>query len=528
MEFEYSAISQPPVDDVPTVKPLRCYGRGLPLIPLEELPLFQYLKRKHEETLAQPLSANREVPSGIGRGSVAKLSGFSVEDFSEEDYDVVGSYWRRQKPLCASDLNAGLEPSRPAAQEKNHAPCRSPGSGPPRARSRGRGTHTSGKCPTSHGPAAAVTGGYGVISSSSQGTASSSTCPQVPSSLPVVSTASGALQSAQERNNATRQPGASRPSSVSCRGRGIAEPWKQRIQQMLKQPLGSQPSNNGAKPRCPPRVSGPPQSCPQQAKMRPSSQQLALSKPQQEHAFPPTKSFPRGKIVAGAGQQAQEQSCHTSCSRKPSRKGSYDIKTFRHAFDLSSWVDSLSAVQPREQTTESGTELKDSDDDEFHRRVSIEPDSVYESFSSSSGSSTDLAYASAVEAAPATSNPVSAAPAPAAPIPAALAPAAPIPAAPIPEAVASVSEKAQMSSLRGTEVLIKGLPKATTPEFVYYNAACFAAVDNVIITADGDGTSAEIILTKPYSAAKLCQCLQAALTLEGRSNHLEFSCLKPA
>ncbi|XP_054917348.2 uncharacterized protein [Dermacentor andersoni] len=409
MEFEYSAISQPPVDDVPTVKPLRCYGRGLPLIPLEELPLFQYLKRKHEETLAQPLSANREVPSGIGRGRVAKLSGFSVEDSSEEDYDVVGSYWRHQKPLCASDLNAGLEPSRPAAQEKNHAPCRPPGSGPPRARSRGRGIHTPGKCPTSHGPAAAATGGYGVISSSGQGTTSSSTCPQVPSSLPVVSTASGALQ---------------------C-----------------------------------------------------------------------------------AGQQAQEQSCHTSCPRKPFRKGSFDPKTFRHAFDLSSWVESLSVVQPRERTTESGTELTDSDDDEFHRRVSIEPDSVYESFSSSSGSSTDLVYASAVEAAPETST---------------LVPAIPVPAALVPEAVASVPEQTQMSSLRGTEVLIKGLPKATTPEFVYYNAACFAAVENVIITADGDGMSAEIILTKPYSAAKLCQCLQAALTLEGRSNHLEFLCLKPA
>lgn len=513
MEFEYSAISQPPVDDVPTVKPLRCYGRGLPLIPLEELPLFQYLKRKHEETLAQPLSANREVPSGIGRGRVVKLSGFSVEDSSEEDYDVVGSYWRHQKPLCASDLNAGLEPSRPAAQEKNHAPCRPPGSGPPRARSRGRGIHTPGKCPTSHGPAAAATGGYGVISSSGQGTTSSSTCPQVPSSLPVVSTASGALQSARERNNAMRQPGACRPSSVSRRGRGIAEPWKQRIQQMLKQPLGLQPSNNGARPRCPPHVSGPPQSCPQQPQMRPSSQQLALSKPRQEHAFPPTKSLLRGKIAAGAGQQAQEQSCHTSCPRKPFRKGSFDPKTFRHAFDLSSWVESLSVVQPRERTTESGTELTDSDDDEFHRRVSIEPDSVYESFSSSSGSSTDLVYASAVEAAPETST---------------LVPAIPVPAALVPEAVASVPEQTQMSSLRGTEVLIKGLPKATTPEFVYYNAACFAAVENVIITADGDGTSAEIILTKPYSAAKLCQCLQAALTLEGRSNHLEFSCLKPA
>lgn len=163
---------------------------------------------------------------------------------------------------------------------------------------------------------------------------------------------------------------------------------------------------------------------------------------------------------------------------------------------------------PHKHTTESGTELTDSNGDEFHRRVSIKPDSVYESFSSSSVSSADLVYVSAVEATPA---------------------APPVPAAPpAPEAVASVPENAQMSSLRGTEVLIKGLPKATTAEFVYYNTACFAAVDDVIISTDGDGTSADIILTKPYSASKLCQCLQAVLTLDGRSNRLEFSCLKPA
>lgn len=76
-------------------------------------------------------------------------------------------------------------------------------------------------------------------------------------------------------------------------------------------------------------------------------------------------------LNAGAGQQAQEQSCHTSCPRKPFRKGSFDPKTFRHAFDLSSWVESLSVVQPRERTTESGTELTDSDDDEFHQRGKV-------------------------------------------------------------------------------------------------------------------------------------------------------------
>ncbi|XP_037576193.1 uncharacterized protein LOC119458426 isoform X3 [Dermacentor silvarum] len=509
MEFEYSLISEPPGDDVRTLKPLPCYGRGLPLIPLEELPLFQYLKRDYE--MAQPVNASREVPSGIGRGSVSKLSGFSMEDSSDEDHNVVSLYWRHQKPLSTSNLNAGLEPSRPAAQGKNHAPCRSPAASHPRARGRGRGIRTPGKCPTSHGPAAAAAAaarGCSAIDSSGHGTTSSSTCPLVSPSLPVVTTASEALQSARERNNATQQPGAFRPSSVPCRGRGIADSWKRRLQQMLKQPQESQPSNNGARLRCPPHVSGPPPSCPGQLQMPPSSRHPALSKPRQECAFPPTKSFPRGKTAADAGRQAQGQSCRTSCPRKPIKKGSFDPKTFSHAVDLCSWVESLSNVEPHKHTTESGTELTDSNGDEFHRRVSIKPDSVYESFSSSSVSSTDLAYVSAVEATPA---------------------APPVPAAPpAPEAVASVPENAQMSSLRGTEVLIKGLPKATTAEFVYYNTACFAAVDDVIISTDGDGTSADIILTKPYSASKLCQCLQAVLTLDGRSNRLEFSCLKQA
>ncbi|KAH7982356.1 hypothetical protein HPB52_004198 [Rhipicephalus sanguineus] len=50
-----------------------------------------------------------------------------------------------------------------------------------------------------------------------------------------------------------------------------------------------------------------------------------------------------------------------------------------------------------------------------------------------------------------------------------------------------------MASLRGTRVLIKGLPKATTREFVYYNTASFASIDDVIIASDEDGASAEIM-----------------------------------
>ncbi|XP_037504427.1 arginine-glutamic acid dipeptide repeats protein isoform X2 [Rhipicephalus sanguineus] len=600
MEFEYSVISQPPVDDSPTCIPLPCYGRGLPLTPLAELPIYQYLKKQHEEELLQSGRAN-EVPSGIGRGRISTLSsGFSVEDSSDAgDNDVVGSYWRNQVPLRVSSLNAGLEPLSPAAPGLNETVCRPPGSAPPSARCRGRGTRTPGKRPTSKGPATAIGGSV----------TASSTLPQLPPSLPVVSASSRVLQSAQDTNNATRQPGPSRPSSVPSRSRGIADPWKLRIQQMVKQPGRSQPSNCGTRPRCPRAMSGPPPASSHQLETALSSQQPPLSKPHQEPSLPPRKSIPRG---AGRQEKGQSQ-CST---RRPIRKGSFDPNTFSHALDLSSWAESLSSMQPRKQTTESGTELTDSEDDNFHRRVPLDQDSVYESCSSSSGSSTDLVYESAVEVTPLTATPVSGG---ATPVAGAVSPVldsctvlpdsatvVPDAAIGVPDAVipvskiaATVSEKQKqkltpskgtkvlirvvpdasnsvlekpkkissrgtevliqvlpkavpdaltapstiaaekgasasaheeqdMASLRGTRVLIKGLPKATTREFVYYNTASFASIDDVIIASDEDGASAEIILTKPYSATKLCQCLQSALTLEGRSNRLEFSCLKPA
>ncbi|KAL1439251.1 hypothetical protein MTO96_010287 [Rhipicephalus appendiculatus] len=190
MEFEYSVISQPPVDDSPTCIPLPCYGRGLPLTPLAELPIYQYLKKQHEEKLLQSGRAN-EVPSGIGRGRISTLSsGFPAEDSDAGANDVVGSYWRNQVPLRVSSLDAGLEPLSSAATGLHETACRPPGSAPTSARCRGRGTRTAGKRPTSKGPAAAISGGV----------TGSSTLPQLPPSLPIVNASSRVLQSSSSAN----------------------------------------------------------------------------------------------------------------------------------------------------------------------------------------------------------------------------------------------------------------------------------------------------------------------------------------
>nr|XP_054917327.1 uncharacterized protein LOC126545275 isoform X2 [Dermacentor andersoni] len=45
MEHQRSQSGKPPVDGNKVI-PLRCYGRGWKLIPLDELPIFQYLKRQ--------------------------------------------------------------------------------------------------------------------------------------------------------------------------------------------------------------------------------------------------------------------------------------------------------------------------------------------------------------------------------------------------------------------------------------------------------------------------------------------------
>ncbi|XP_049267873.1 uncharacterized protein LOC119379251 isoform X4 [Rhipicephalus sanguineus] len=537
MEFEYSVISQPPVDDSPTCIPLPCYGRGLPLTPLAELPIYQYLKKQHEEELLQSGRAN-EVPSGIGRGRISTLSsGFSVEDSSDAgDNDVVGSYWRNQVPLRVSSLNAGLEPLSPAAPGLNETVCRPPGSAPPSARCRGRGTRTPGKRPTSKGPATAIGGSV----------TASSTLPQLPPSLPVVSASSRVLQSAQDTNNATRQPGPSRPSSVPSRSRGIADPWKLRIQQMVKQPGRSQPSNCGTRPRCPRAMSGPPPASSHQLETALSSQQPPLSKPHQEPSLPPRKSIPRG---APAAVPLDQDSVYESCS---SSSGSSTDLVYESAVEVTPLTATpvsggatpvAGAVSP---VLDSCTVLPDSATVVPDAAIGV-PDAVIpvskiaatvsekqkQKLTPSKGTKV------LIRVVPDASNSVLEKPKkissrgtevliqvlPKA-VPDALT--APSTIAAEKGASASAHEEQDMASLRGTRVLIKGLPKATTREFVYYNTASFASIDDVIIASDEDGASAEIILTKPYSATKLCQCLQSALTLEGRSNRLEFSCLKPA
>ncbi|XP_075532946.1 uncharacterized protein LOC142566079 isoform X2 [Dermacentor variabilis] len=110
MEHQFSQSGKP-LDDDDKVIPLRCYGRGWKLIPLDELPIFQYLKR-HVALKGVTVAGERGRPP-------EKHSHPSSYDSSDADHNkyIGKSGCSRQTPLRATALSAGLEPMQ-AAQER--------------------------------------------------------------------------------------------------------------------------------------------------------------------------------------------------------------------------------------------------------------------------------------------------------------------------------------------------------------------------------------------------------------------------
>ncbi|XP_054917329.2 uncharacterized protein [Dermacentor andersoni] len=110
MEHQCSQSGKP-LDDDDKVIPLRCYGRGWKLIPLDELPIFQYLKR-------QAALQGVAVAGERGRPPEKHSHPSSYESSDADHNKYIGkSGCSRQTRLCAPALNAGLEPMQ-AAQEK--------------------------------------------------------------------------------------------------------------------------------------------------------------------------------------------------------------------------------------------------------------------------------------------------------------------------------------------------------------------------------------------------------------------------
>ncbi|XP_075552580.1 uncharacterized protein LOC142585617 isoform X1 [Dermacentor variabilis] len=101
MEHQPSQSGKPPVDEIKVI-PLPCYGRGSKLIPLDELPLFQYLKR--------------QAALQGGAHSADQLSD------AEHNKDVGSSDGSHEVPLCAPALKVGLELMQPA-QERSEVLC---------------------------------------------------------------------------------------------------------------------------------------------------------------------------------------------------------------------------------------------------------------------------------------------------------------------------------------------------------------------------------------------------------------------
>ncbi|XP_065286371.1 uncharacterized protein [Dermacentor albipictus] len=113
MEHQRSQSGKPPVDEIKLI-PLPCYGRGHKLVPLDELPLFQYLKR-------QAALQGKLVPEELGRPP--QKHHHSSDDSSDAEHKDIGSSGgSHEMPLCAPALNVGLELMQPA-QERSEVLC---------------------------------------------------------------------------------------------------------------------------------------------------------------------------------------------------------------------------------------------------------------------------------------------------------------------------------------------------------------------------------------------------------------------
>ncbi|XP_070395579.1 uncharacterized protein [Dermacentor albipictus] len=114
MEHQRSQCGEPPVDEIKLI-PLKCYGRGHKLVPLDELPLFQYLKRQ--------AALQGEAAAGE-RGSAPQEHHHSPDQLSDAEHnkDIGSSDGSHEMPLGAPALNVGLELMQPA-QERSEVLC---------------------------------------------------------------------------------------------------------------------------------------------------------------------------------------------------------------------------------------------------------------------------------------------------------------------------------------------------------------------------------------------------------------------
>ncbi|XP_049511688.1 trithorax group protein osa-like isoform X2 [Dermacentor silvarum] len=112
MAHQHNQSSKPPADDdeIRSI-PLPCYGRGQPLIPLEDLPVFQFLKR-------QATTQGKRIGKGRGRRPPYQNSRPSSDESSDvehkKDVGIIGCSSRTPPFKPAS--NSGLEPMKPAQE----------------------------------------------------------------------------------------------------------------------------------------------------------------------------------------------------------------------------------------------------------------------------------------------------------------------------------------------------------------------------------------------------------------------------
>ncbi|XP_077490345.1 uncharacterized protein LOC144101170 isoform X2 [Amblyomma americanum] len=106
LDIEYSQCIKTPLDFEEDCQPLPCWGRGRRLIPLQELPLFKFLKKATQEN---PGFLGRHAAPGVGRGRPTNGVSHSMPDDLSDRIDVVGAYWRQQRPLRAPTFNTASD-----------------------------------------------------------------------------------------------------------------------------------------------------------------------------------------------------------------------------------------------------------------------------------------------------------------------------------------------------------------------------------------------------------------------------------
>ncbi|XP_077531605.1 uncharacterized protein LOC144143849 [Haemaphysalis longicornis] len=467
MDFDYSTLSATEVEAPKMARPLPCWCRDRELVPLEENPLLQWVKRRRE--VEPDYAVSREVSCGLGRGRPlpANALPYSSDFSSNDNTEYVGAYWRNQRRL----VEPGLEPPEPVESV-----------GPSVVYEQ-----LSGRQPTHAGNSGSL-----------------------PPSRPERRIPSDA---AQERSPAMAFASSQSPSDSRAR-RGTSHSWKARHEEVRRRTAGPWRSPMAAQAHYSPPVSG----------FR-GQPRTARSQPRQppSHGGDGANRGPSGRPFGGGGRNRGRGPSRRAGKgpMRPRRVPSFDPADYTHPFDLSTWRNSWGLGEHGDSSSDE--ELSDEEDSEYDEPSSPGQDSS----PSLPSTSSMLAACSLTEDPPASSAVQPNAPLSPPPASSAVQPTAPLTPPPASSAVhptAPLSPPPALSAVQPTAPLppppdrtagelafsrfleVRGLLYSATTESIYDTISSFTAVDDVELFYAEDGVGARITATRGCSWRRLTCC----------------------